>query len=134
MNRNGVFKFFESRFPRLFYKLLKINRSRIERKKEALSLEDIKADDDRTYYEKIGKHVNWENPRAYTEKMQLEKLYHNYPLKTMLADKYRVRAWVAEKIGEKYLVPLCEKGVFNSPYEIVFSSLPNAFVIKTNSY
>lgn len=133
MRSNAVVKFVESTFPKTFYKLLQIRRSRIEKKKEAMSLEDIKADDDRMYYEKIGKHVNWDNPKAYTEKMQLEKLFHNYPMKTMLADKYRVREWVAEKIGEEYLVPLCEKGVFDSPYDIDFSSLPNAFVIKTNA-
>ena len=133
MKKTAVLKYMEYRFPRVFYTLLGFKRSMIEKKKKAMSIEDIKADDDRMYYEKMGKHINWEDPKAYTEKMQLEKLFHNYPLKTMLADKYRVREWVAERIGEEYLVPLCGKGVFNSPYDIDFSSLPNSFVIKTNA-
>ncbi len=30
------------------------------------------------------------------------KLYDNDPLKTKLTDKYLIRKWVKEKIGEKY--------------------------------
>ena len=133
MKKSFLLSFMKSRFPKAFYKLLKVNRRRIEKKKESMSIDEIRADDDRMYFEKIGKHVNWDNPKAYTEKMQLEKLYHNYPLKTMLADKYRVREWVANKIGDSYIVPLCGKGVYDSPYDIDFSALPNSFVIKTNA-
>lgn len=32
------------------------------------------------------------------------KLYDNEPLKTQLTDKYFVREWIKEKIGEKYLI------------------------------
>ena len=34
------------------------------------------------------------------------KIYDNDPLKTQLSDKYLVREWIKEKIGEKYLIPL----------------------------
>ena len=123
----------ESSVPTFYYYLLGIRRQQYERIKSRMSLNDIKDDDDRMYFEHIGRHVNWDKPLAYTEKMQLEKLFHNYPLKTMLADKYRVRKWVADKVGEQYLVPLCGKGVYNNAYDIDFSELPNQFVVKTNS-
>ena len=45
----------------------------------------------------------------------------------MLTDKYRVRAWVADKVGEKYLVPLCGKGVYDSPYDIAASVVLSEF-------
>ena len=124
--------FMEDKFPVLFYRLLRVKRHMYENVRKKMSLEEIKADDARMYFEHTGHHVNWDEPAAYTEKMQLEKLFHNYPLKTMLTDKYRAREWVAKKVGEKYLVPLCGKGVYDSPYDIDFSELPNQFVIKTN--
>ena len=65
--------------------------------------------------------------------MQVEKILHKFPEKARLADKYLVREWVAEKIGEEYLVPLCGKGVYDNPKEIDFDALPVSFVIKTNA-
>ena len=62
--------------------------------------------------------------------MQWLKLYDSTPIKTLLADKYLVRDWVAKKIGEEYLVPIY--GSFDCFDEIVFDKLPNQFVIKTN--
>ena len=82
------------------------------------------------YEEKIGHPLNWEDPTAYTEKMQLAKLGDKNALKPLLADKYRVREWVTEKIGEEYLIPLL--GVWDSFDQIDFGTLPSAFALKTN--
>jgi hypothetical protein len=48
----------------------------------------------------------------------------------MLADKVLVRPFVANAIGEKYLVPCL--GVYKSVDEIDFDALPNRFILKTN--
>ena len=48
----------------------------------------------------------------------------------MLADKYAVRDWVKEKIGEEYLIPII--GVFDKFEDIDFNKLPSKFVLKTN--
>ena len=56
------------------------------------------------------------------------KLYDPDPRKALLADKYRVRKWVAERIGEQYLTPLL--GVYRYGSEIDFDALPNQFVLK----
>lgn len=82
------------------------------------------------YKKRIGKNINWNNPTTYTEKMQWEKLYDNNPLKSELSDKYLVREWVKEKIGEKYLIDIY--GVWDSFSEIDFKKLPKSFVLKTN--
>ena len=123
----------EKATPVLYYKLLKIRRKHYLKSRNKLDIEDIKRLDDQMYLEKIGKHVDWENPKAYTEKMQIEKILHKYPEKALLTDKYLVREWVSKKIGSEYLVPLCGEGVYDSPYDIDFSSLPDSFVIKTNA-
>ena len=71
-----------------------------------------------------------DNPKTFNEKIQWSKIYDSTPIKTKLADKYLVRDWVAEKIGDKYLIPLL--GVYDSFEEIDFDKLPNQFVIKCN--
>ena len=58
------------------------------------------------YEQRIGHKLDWENLSTYTEKMQWEKIYDNNPQKVILADKYLVRQWIMDTIGEEYLIPL----------------------------
>lgn len=78
----------------------------------------------------MGRDLNLDCPKTINEKIQWLKIYDSTPIKTRLTDKYLVRDWVAEKIGEKYLIPLL--GVYDSFDEIDFDKLPKQFVIKTN--
>ena len=48
----------------------------------------------------------------------------------MMVDKYKVREYIANKIGEEYLIPLI--GAWDDPDEIDFDELPNQFVLKCN--
>lgn len=82
------------------------------------------------YRKKIGREMNWDNPVRYSEKIQYEKIYGSMDEKVQLADKYRVREWIKEKIGEDYLIRLL--GVWKKASEIDFDDLPNQFVLKTN--
>ena len=77
-----------------------------------------------------GQKIDWENPKTFREKIQWMKLYDSTPIKTRLADKYLVRQWVADKIGEQYLIPLL--GVWDNFDDIDFDLLPNQFVLKCN--
>ncbi len=79
---------------------------------------------------RLGYELNIENPRTFNEKIQYKKIFDRRPILTLIADKYRVRQYVEEVVGAKYLVPLY--GVFDDPTEIDFTLLPNAFVIKAN--
>ncbi len=74
--------------------------------------------------------LNLNNPQTYNEKIQWIKLHGEDPFLTKLADKYAVREWVAERIGEQYLVPLL--GVWDRAEDIDFAKLPEKFVIKAN--
>lgn len=69
-----------------------------------------------------------DDPRTMIDKIHWLKLYDSTPEKGRLADKYLVREWVAERVGEKYLVPLL--GVWDSPEDIDFDALPDQFVLK----
>ena len=82
------------------------------------------------YYERTGEVLNLENPKTFNEKIQWLKLYDSTPIKTRLADKYLVREWVKEKIGEEYLIPLL--GVWDKAEDINFDKLPKQFVLKCN--
>ena len=82
------------------------------------------------YYRHSHRLLNLKNPTRYNEKLQWMKLYDRNPLYTTLADKYLVKSYVANAIGERYVVPLL--GVWDSPDEIDFSALPEQFVLKTN--
>lgn len=91
--------------------------------------------DDMKYLSKLfrasmGYKLNNENPKTFNEKLQWLKLYDRNPEYTIMVDKYRVREYIAKKIGEEYLIPLL--GVWDDPDEIDFDSLPNQFVLKCN--
>ena len=77
-----------------------------------------------------GCYLDIEHAKTFNEKIQWLKLYDSTPLKTRLADKYLVRDWIKEKIGEQYLIPLL--GVYDKFEDIDFDKLPNQFVIKCN--
>ena len=74
------------------------------------------------------KPLNLKNPKTYNEKLQWMKLYDHNPLYTQLVDKYDVRQYIANKIGEEYLIPVL--GVWKKFDDIDFDSLPNEFVMK----
>lgn len=99
--------------------------------RKSLSLDEQIKLVEKTYLERIGHQLDWSDLRSYTEKMQWAKMYDNDPMKSLLADKYLVRSWVTEKIGDKYLIPLL--GCWDNFDEINFDMLPNQFVLKTNN-
>lgn len=78
----------------------------------------------------VGDRLNLKHPESYNEKLQWLKLYNHRPEYTILVDKYLVKAYIAKKIGEQYVIPLL--GVWDSFDEINFDELPEKFVLKTN--
>lgn len=81
------------------------------------------------YYEYYtGKKLDYDNPVEFNQKISWYKVFYRNPLLTKLVDKYSVREYVTEKIGEEFLNKCL--GVYNSPKEINWDSLPNDFVIK----
>lgn len=79
---------------------------------------------------RFGRKLDLNNPKTFNEKMQWMKLYNRNPEYTMMVDKYLVREYVREKLGEEYLIPLL--GVWDDPDKIDFDKLPMQFVLKCN--
>lgn len=80
---------------------------------------------------RFGYKLNISNPVTLNEKIQWLKLYDRTSLHTMCADKYAVREYVKNIIGEKYLVPL----VFHTSKieELIPQNLPDyPIILKTN--
>ncbi|MBQ4528070.1 MAG: glycosyl transferase [Clostridia bacterium] len=78
----------------------------------------------------MDKKLDLDNPKTYNEKLQWLKLNDRKPEYTTMVDKYAVREYIKDKIGEEYLIPLI--GAWDSVEEIDFDSLPNEFVLKCN--
>lgn len=76
--------------------------------------------------------LNLISPVTFNEKLQWLKLNDRNPLYSMLVDKIEVKKWVADKIGEEYVIPTY--AVWNNPDEIDLSKLPDSFVLKCNHY
>ena len=83
----------------------------------------------RMYKINMGKELNLTAPVNYTEKLQWLKLYDHRPEYTTMVDKYEVKKYVADRIGERYVIPLL--GVWDRADEIDFDALPDRFVLKT---
>ncbi len=80
------------------------------------------------YWRAFGRPLDLRHPTRYTEKLQWQKLYDRNPLYHTLADKAEVKSHVASIIGNEHVVPTF--GVWNSPGEIDWESLPERFVLK----
>lgn len=80
------------------------------------------------YENKLGYKPNLENPTLYNDKIQWLKLNWESELATICADKYEVRNFVKNKIGEEYLNTLY--WVAERTEEINFDNLPEKFVLK----
>lgn len=80
------------------------------------------------YLRKMGKKMNWKNPQTFNEKLQWLKLYDRNPLYTQLVDKYLVKDYIRENLGEEYVIPTI--GCWERFDDIDFDALPNQFVLK----
>ncbi len=80
------------------------------------------------YRARMDKNLDMENPITFNEKLQWLKLYDRNPLYTQLVDKYEVRKYISNIIGERYLIPLL--GVYEKFSDIDFDKLPRQFVLK----
>ena len=77
---------------------------------------------------RVGMELNLDNPRTFNEKIQWLKLYDRKPEYTHMVDKYAVKEYVANIIGEEYIIPTL--GVWDNVEDIDFDKLPNQFVLK----
>lgn len=80
------------------------------------------------YKKRFGKSINWKNPQTFNEKLQWLKIHNRKPEYTTLVDKYEVKKYVADRIGEEYIIPTL--GIWDKFEDIDFDALPDQFVLK----
>ena len=83
------------------------------------------------YRLQLGKKLNLDSPRTFTEKLQWLKLYDHNPIYHKMVDKYEVKKFVAKRIGAQYIIPTL--GIWDCFDDIDFEALPNQFVLKTTN-
>lgn len=82
----------------------------------------------RLFRECHGYTFDFKNPQTLNEKIAVRKLSQD-PRLPILADKYAVRDYVRQTVGEEYLVPLYFHGIKFTKED--FQKLPRQCVIKT---
>lgn len=83
------------------------------------------------YKKRFGMFPDLNDPKTLNEKIIWLKLHDRTSLHTRCADKYEVREFIKEKIGEEYLVPLYFQT--RNVNEVIADNLPDTpFIIKTN--
>ncbi len=71
------------------------------------------------------------NPKTFNEKINYIKFNIRNPLAPVVADKLRVKDYVAEKVGPEYVIPTLK--VFDSADDISVEGLPEQFILKLNN-
>lgn len=82
------------------------------------------------YRARMGRKIDLKNPISYNEKLNWLKIHDRKPIYTTMVDKLAAKKFIANIIGEEYIVPVY--GEWDSVDEIEWDKLPNQFVIKTN--
>ena len=80
------------------------------------------------FKKRAGYKMDWKNPKTYNQKIQWLKVYNRNPIYTTMVGKYEAKKYVADIIGEEYIIPTL--GVWNRFEDIDFDSLPDQFVLK----
>lgn len=80
------------------------------------------------YFAAFHKPLNLKNPKTYNEKLNWLKLHDRKPEYTRMVDKYECKKFIAERIGEEYVIPTL--GVWDRFEDIDFDALPEKFVLK----
>ncbi len=75
-----------------------------------------------------GKRLHLDPPMDFNEKLQWLKLHYRNPVMVTCADKWAVREFVKDRIGEKYLAECID--VYDDVDMIPFADLPGQFVLK----
>lgn len=76
----------------------------------------------------FGRRMNPIHPRRYTEKLHVFKISKVAESLAPYVDKYAVRPYVAQVIGEEHLIPLL--GVYETVEEVDLADLPSEFMLK----
>ena len=80
------------------------------------------------YKKLMNEKLNLKTPQTFNEKLQWLKLYDRKNIYTTMVDKYEAKKYVANLIGEQYIIPTL--GIYDRSDDIDFEELPEQFGIK----
>lgn len=78
----------------------------------------------------LGYQIDLKNPKTFNEKINWLKIYNKDDRITTCCDKYAVKDYAAQRIGQEYVVPTL--ATWNSVDEVNLDDLPQQFVLKVN--
>ena len=101
-----------------------------ERKFPKLLVSDRRYAEER-FLRTYGRKLDLQNPVTFNEKLQWIKLYDRRPIMTIVSDKFQVRSYVKDKVGEQYLNTLY--GVYESVDDLMphLTEFPDKYILKT---
>lgn len=86
------------------------------------------------FYENTGYILNLKNPQSFSQHIVWKKIYDRNPILPILSDKYRIRQYIKNVLGEeranKILAPLLY--ATDNPETIPFDDLDGEYIIKSN--
>jgi hypothetical protein len=116
----ALYIFFKNLKIYILYYINKISNNRLERN---------------AFYKHLGYKLNLKSPESFNEKVVWKKINDRNPLLPVITDKYQVRSYIKNILGEKkaeeILIPLLY--VTDKPETIPFDKLPAGYIIKPNN-
>ena len=98
--------------------------------RDQLDDEKIKEISTKIFKEKVGYVPDLDNPHSMNEKIFWMKLHYHNPLVTKCCDKFSVKEYVDEILGEGHIVP--NLASWEKAEDIDFSVLPGQYALKVN--
>ena len=83
-----------------------------------------------TFEKRMGKPLDLEEPRSFSEMIQWIKLYYHDPLMSRCADKVLFKEFIREKLGKGYTAETYE--VWESAGEVNLKNIPERCAVKSN--
>ena len=86
------------------------------------------------FYKELGYQLNFKNPKSFNEKIIWKKINDRNPLLPVTADKYQVRSYLQEVLGEEKAEEICIPLLYvtDKPETIPFDKFPSSFIVKPN--
>ena len=84
----------------------------------------------KVFEEKMGRPLNLENPKSFSEMIQWIKLYYHNPVMSRCADKVLFKEYIKEQLGEGYTAKLYD--VWEMPEEVNLRDIPEQCAVKSN--
>ena len=84
----------------------------------------------KVFEERMGRPLDLENPKTFSEMLQWIKLYYCDPAMTRCVDKVIFKDYIKEKLGKDYTAKIYQ--IWESAEEVDFRNIPEPCAVKSN--